>query len=70
MFEFFDGILGFFETIGQFIQNLIGSLIMAVTFMTNSVNFSLALIQYVPAIIGSAIVIFLAIFIIRFLLLK
>lgn len=70
MFDFFESILGFFETVGQFIENLIGSLIMAVIFMTKSVTFALALIQYVPAIIGSAIVIFLAIYIIRFLLLK
>lgn len=70
MFSFFNDILGFLGAIGQFIGNLISALIMAVNFMLDSVLFSLALIPFVPAIIGSAIVIFLAIYIIRFILMK
>lgn len=70
MFEFFDKVLGFFEAIGQFIENFFNSLIMAITFMLSSVGFSLQLVAFVPAIIGSAIVIFIAIYVIRFILMK
>lgn len=70
MFDFFDKILGFFEAIGQFIENFFNSLIMAVTFMMSSVGFSIQLVSFVPAIIGSAIVIFIAIYVIRFILMK
>lgn len=70
MFSFFNDMLGFLGAVGQFIGNLIHSLIMAVNFMMNSVTFSLGLISFVPSIVGSAIVIFLAIYIIRFLLMK
>lgn len=70
MFEFFDKVLGFFEAIGQFLENFFNSLIMAITFMLSSVGFSLQLVAFVPAIIGSAIVIFIAIYVIRFILMK
>lgn len=42
----------------------------ALELLTNSVYFVVDLIGYMPAIIGSAIIVFLTVYIIRFVLLK
>lgn len=68
MFDFFDKILGFIEVIWDYFLNLIESLAMAVYFVGNSVNFTTYLVPFMPAIIGSAIVVFVAIYLIKFLI--
>lgn len=68
MFDFFSQVIGFIEVAWQYFMNLISSLIMAVGFLATSISFPLAIVSYMPAIIGTAIVVFMAIFVIRFLI--
>lgn len=68
MFDFFNQISGFAVSLFQFFVNLVESLIQAVIFMGSGVSFSLAIVPFMPSIIGTAIVIFIAIFVIKFLI--
>lgn len=68
MFDFFSKILGFVEVVFDYFVNLIESLFMAVYFTGTAVGFTTYLVSFMPAIIGSAIVVFLAIYLIRFLI--
>lgn len=68
MFDFFDQVIGFIETVFTFFLNMVQSLIQAITFMSNGVTFSLMMVGYMPAIIGTAITIFIAIYVLKFLI--
>ena len=68
MFDFFSKILGFVEVVFDYFVNLIESLLMAVYFTGTAVSVTTYLVPFMPAIIGSAIVVFLAIYLIRFLI--
>ena len=68
MFDFFGKISGFAVSLFQFFVNLVESLIQAVIFMGSGVAFAGAIVPFMPSIIGTAIVIFLAIFVIKFLI--
>lgn len=68
MFDFFSKILGFVEVVFDYFVNLIESLLIAVYFTGTAVSFTTYLVPFMPAIIGSAIVVFLAIYLIRFLI--
>lgn len=54
----------------QFIENSIVSIGDAVRLFTESVGFTLDLVAYLPSVLGTAVVVFLAAYIIRFCLLK
>lgn len=68
MFDFFSKILGYVEVAFDYLLNLIDSLLMAVGFLATSSSFAFTLVSYMPPIIGTAIVVFLAIFLIKFLI--
>ena len=68
MFDFFSKILGFVEVLFDYFVNLIESLIMAVYFAGTAVSFTTYLVPFMPAIIGSAIVVFVAIYLVKFLI--
>lgn len=68
MFDFFDKILGFIETVFTFFLNLVQSLIQAVVFLGSSSSFVLSLIGFMPTIIGTAITCFFAVYVIKFLI--
>lgn len=68
MFDFFDKIIGFVETVFSFFINLVESLIQAVVFLGHSSSFAIALVPFMPSIIGTAIVVFFAIYVIKFLI--
>lgn len=68
MFDFFEKILGFVDAVWNYFVNLIDSLILAVVFLGSSSNFATAIIGFMPPIIGTAIVVFLAIYVIKFLI--
>lgn len=67
MFDFFSKILGYLEVAWSYFINLIESLLMAIGFLTSAAGFSLQIVPYMPPIIGTAIVVFLAVFLIKFL---
>lgn len=68
MFDFFSKILGYVEVAFDYLLNLIESLLMAVGFLAASTSFPFTLVSFMPPIIGTAIVVFLAIFVIKFLI--
>lgn len=63
-------IIGYLETAWNFLLNMITTLFMAVGFVVTSVQNTLSLVGYVPPIIGTALVVTIAVFVVRFLLLK
>lgn len=68
MFDFFGESLGFLSSIFQFILNTIESLIMAIHFVTSSVSYAGTLVAYMPSILGSCIVMFIGIYLVKFLI--
>lgn len=68
MFDFFSKILGYVEVAFDYFLNLIESLVMALWFVGTSSSFPLTLVSFMPPIIGTAIVVFIAIFLIKFLI--
>lgn len=63
-------ILGFLNSLWDMIVNALQSVLMAVNMLIHSVGFVGTFIAYIPAVISSAIIIYLAVFVIRFLLFK
>lgn len=70
MLDFFNTITGFFVTGWNMFLNLVESLLMACGMVASSVQFVVTLVGFVPPIIATGIIIFLAVFIVRFLLMK
>ncbi|MBQ2858608.1 MAG: hypothetical protein IJA45_01805 [Oscillospiraceae bacterium] len=68
MFDFFNQIIGYVQTAFEFLLNLIESLIMAVVYVTTSSGVVLSMAQFMPAIIGTCVVITVAIAVIKFLI--
>ena len=52
------------------ISNLVNAVGNALQLFTSSVTFVVEMVGYIPAIIGSAVIVFLSAYIIRFALLK
>lgn len=70
MLDFFSTISGYFVTAWNMIVNLVESLLMAVNMVVYSTGFVVAMTYYVPPIIATGLIIFIAVFVVRFLLLK
>ncbi len=70
MLDFFNTITGFFVTGWNMFLSLVESLLMACGMGANSVQVVVSLVAFVPPIIGTGIIIFIAVFVVRFLLLK
>lgn len=68
VFEWLNSISGFFETIWQFLQNLINSLLTGIGILTATTGFPIAILRFVPAIIGASISIVVVIGVLKFLL--
>lgn len=66
MFEFFAEIIGYAGAAFQFLLNFINSIITAFVFVTNSLTFTVSLVGFVPAIIGSGIVITIGVCVMKF----
>lgn len=68
MFDFFSTVLGWFQTLANFIISLVESLILAIVALINSIQLPIILIGYMPAVIGASISIIIAIMVVKFLL--
>lgn len=68
MAGFFGDLLGYIEIAFEFLLSLIESLLMAVTFITSSSVFNVAIVGLVPPIIGTCVTIVIAIGIAKFIL--
>lgn len=68
MFDFFNQVLGFIQTVFDFFISLVESLILGISLLVSSIDLPLLLVGYVPPILGSAIVVCFSIYIIKFLI--
>lgn len=68
MFEFFDQILGYIEMFFTFFTNMVRSLGMAFTLLTTSISFPMTLTEFMPPLIGSAVVVFVSIYVVKFII--
>lgn len=68
MFDALGKILGFIQTAFDFFLNMIESLFQAIGFLVSSIPFVTSIVPYMPPIIGSCIVITLAIAVVKFLI--
>lgn len=66
MFDFFNIIVGFFETIWSYICNFFSALVTAFTIMRTAISLPISIVGFMPTFIGTAIVVFLLIAVIRF----
>lgn len=67
MFDFFEKVLGFIETVFEFFINLVESLFMALEVLAKSIVFPLELSGLMPSIIGSAMVIVVSLAVVKFI---
>ena len=63
-------IAGFLESIWEYLYNTIQTIAMAFKYVLSASENVVALVGYLPPIIGAALVITIGVFIVRFLLLK
>ena len=68
MLNFFDAIVSFFNAIWQFLSNLVSSTLLAIQVISLSLAIPVWLVGFVPAVIGSCIVVVAAIGVIKLIL--
>lgn len=68
MLDFFGKIIGYIETVWNLVIGFVQSLLMSIKFLLTGTDAVLYLVGFLPAIIGSCIVIFLFIHILKFIL--
>lgn len=68
MFDFFNTIVGYIETIWNFFWGLVQSLLMAIKFLITGTDAVLYLVGFLPAVIGGAVVVFFFIYVLKFLI--
>lgn len=68
--NFFESVVSFFETFWNFLKMTIDNIVFAVTFLVTSQNAIMVIMGYMPFVIGGACLAFIAIGVIRFLLLR
>lgn len=68
MFEFFDQILGFILVVWQFLHNIITGLLTAIDMLEVAVGLPPLLVGFMPTVIGASMMIFVSIFVIKFII--
>lgn len=68
MFSWLADVAGYFASAWDFFLNYIETFFTAITTLTGSFGFTMAITSYMPAIVASAIYVFFAIYLIKFLL--
>ena len=68
MIDFFEKVLGFFESFFEFFLNIVESLFAGIAVLSTSLTLPYFLIGYLPAILGSAMLIIIALAIIKFII--
>lgn len=63
-------ILGYLQSAWDFLSGIVKALYTAVEFLGGSILFLNNFIGYLPAIVSAGVIIFLAVYLVRFLLLK
>lgn len=68
MLDALNQILGFFQSVFDWFLSFIESLAFAVNSVSASVEYTLLFTGLVPSIIGSAIIVFLSVYIVKFII--
>ncbi len=69
MIEFFNSVIGFFETAFQFFVNLIESLLLAINMLIKAVPLILSVgMLYMPAIIATSVMVVCAVSVVKFII--
>lgn len=68
MLDFLADIVGFLETVWQFLESFFHSLITALNVLATSITFPLSLVTYLPVIIGTSVTIIVSISVVKFIL--
>lgn len=66
--NFFDQLLGFFELFVMLIVNLFKSLGQAIVVLSSGAAFVGDMVKYLPSVLGSGVLVFFAVAIVKFLL--
>lgn len=66
MFDFFNTIIGYIEMAWEYFTNLIATIVFACQMITASLTFPRMLVGVVPAVVGAAILIFIAVYVVKF----
>ncbi len=67
MFEFFDKIVGFFAAAWEMLVNIIEALAASVVVAMNASSIGLGLVRYLPAVLGTAVVVVTAVSVVKLL---
>lgn len=68
MFDFFGQVIGYIETVFNYFLNFIESLIMAIAFVGHSGTIVVSMSALMPAILGTCVVITVALAVVKFLI--
>ena len=68
MFEFFDQLLSYVTSFFSFFTNIIASLLLAVRFILDALELPVLLAGVMPPIIGTAVLIFVGLYVLKFLI--
>lgn len=68
MFEFFDQILGFIETLWNFVLSFVEALFLAISALISSLSLPLAAINYLPGILAASVALFISVYVVKFLI--
>lgn len=67
MFDFFEKVLGFIQTVFDFFINLIKSLLMAFNVLAEAIRVPIYLSGFLPAILGAALLVVVSLAVIKFI---
>lgn len=68
MLNFFDSVISFFETIINMITQFFSSMFLALQFISSSVTYTALMGSYLPTVIGSCLIIVVALGVLKFIL--
>ena len=68
MIDFFSKVLGFFETILEYLFNVVGNLSEGFEILSKALIFPIYLSGFLPTILGSAMLICIAVGVVKFIL--
>ena len=67
MFDFFNKVIGFIETVFEFFINLVESLFMALQVLVEAIRVPIFLSGFLPAVLGSALIVVVSLAVVKFI---
>lgn len=66
MFDFFNTIIGYIQIAWEYFTNLISTFVFAAQMITAALNFPRLLVGVVPPVLGASVLIFIAVYVVKF----